>query len=244
MKHLKEQNLLDNLTRLKNEKLINKELYKELKEIYTKQYLPDENSYFYQIMVNKEIESNYIRSIYNSLISWLFIDKELIEEIKTVFKKLNIKSSLEIFAGTGIFSFYLNKYCNISVKAYTKKWENDFYFSDKNLIFSFLNKKGIIKEVEQHTEFYDLEKKEKNEYDVLIANWIPYLLKDAEKVITNLPVGKYLLVTTEGEDGCIANNKFHKMIEDLELVYIFRNLKSFPGIHDRMYLYRNNKKKN
>ena len=97
---------------------------------------------------------------------------------------------------------------------------------------------GYLKEVNKYQEFYDIIKEEN--YDMIIANWIPYQLADSFKIIENLRNEKYLFVTTEGEGGCIADDKFHSKLDNLQLIHIFKEKINFPYLYDNSYLYKKN----
>lgn len=221
------------LIRLYQEGFISEKLYKEIFQIYIKRSLPD-NSFEFTKMLNKRNPYiNSIRNIYNKYIAYPYLDKEFIEEISFILKKYNIKNIIDIFAGSGIFTYYLSQY-NFDTKAYTLKADK-YIESIQNSLKNFTLKNGYLNELKTHTEFYDL--LQEKDYDLIIASWIPYQLEDSYKIIENLQENKFLLVITESEGGCIADDKFHKKLENLKLIYKFNNLKNFPGIHDQAFLY-------
>jgi len=221
------------LLRLYKEGFISEKLYKEFYQIYIMNILPDNTFEFTKMLKERNPYINSIRNFYNRYIAFPYLDKEFIFEVKNICKKYNINHILDIFAGSGIFTYYLNQQ-GFETKAFTLKKDKYIDSIDNSLKKRMIRNK-FLEEIEYYTEFYNLLKSEN--YDMVITSWLPYQLKDSYKVIDNLQDNKYLLVITEGIDGCIADEKFHKKLEELKLIYTFKTLKNFPGIHDQAFLY-------
>ena len=177
-----------------------------------------------------------IRNAYCSNVSWAFLTKDFINEVNEKFKELKIKKVIDVFGGTGAFSYYIKK-TNPSIDIVSYTVEQDGYFNILTKMKEKNKERGLLKTVKKHTEFYELIKG----YDCIIASWIPYDLEDAEKLLIKMDKEQYILVITEGKYGCIANDKFHDLLEDenmFKLEYKFKNLMSFEGIYDKAYLYK------
>lgn len=198
------------------------------------------NNEFINAVKSENYEFSYIRyrlrSAYCSNVSWAFLTEDFIKEVVEKFKELNIKKAIDVFGGTGAFSYYVKKVDDsIDIISYTV--ENDSYFNVLTPMKENNKRKGILKVVRSHKEFYDLI----DGFDCIIASWIPYELEDAEELLLRMNRNQYILVITEGEGGCIANDKFHNILDDERMfrkIYEFNNLLNFEGIRDRAYLYR------
>jgi len=125
-----------------------------------------------------------IRNTYCSNVSWAFLTEDFINEVIKKFEELKIKKVIDVFGGSGAFSFYIKK-LNPMIDIVSYTIENDGYFNILTKMKENNKKRGLLKIVKKHTEFYKLIKG----YDCIIASWIPYELEDAEQLRVDLQRG-------------------------------------------------------
>jgi hypothetical protein len=194
---------------------------------------------FIEIVKSDDRKYSYIkyrlRNLYCANVSWALLTEEFIKEVIDVFKKYKLKKIIDVFGGSGSFSYYIKKLNKeFDIVSYTI--QNDSYFHHLSKMKENNLNNGLLKVVKSHKEFYNLI----DGYDCVIASWIPYDLEDAENLLINMNKDQYILVITEGEGGCIANDKFHQILDSkaFKKIHEFKTLISFDGIHDRAFLYK------
>jgi len=193
----------------------------ELKEVFDYQekdeaiLFLEKFNHFFDSMSNYTFRDIYIKY------SFTLLNHEFLETIKNYIEKNDIKYIIEVGAGTGFFSFWLEKYLDrkvIAVDSFKKEYfENDDYFHDIETI-----------------DAIEYMNKQQKETSLIIMAWPNYSTPFAFKVLKALHKNNHLLYVGEGKGGCTADDDFFEELRKDEYVKIDKSEKfqSFSHIHD------------
>jgi hypothetical protein len=198
--------------------------------------LPSEYSKEIQLLSN----SFTARKEYISKVGFALLTQEFIFTLLNSFADKDIKTFVEIEAGTGALTTVLNNSNRVSGVGYTLEIPEEKHHWGLTTSSWFYANSSLSETL----KFQNI-KKLKLDYkpDVIIASWIPY--EAGEEVIeffnNQLPqyYPEYFLLIGEGPGGCTANDEFFDWLEEnWEVVPTEYSYTPFFGIYDSPVLYK------
>ena len=185
--------------------------------------------YFKQLNVKNGsyLKSFYIREHY---LKHCFVayNHEFMKSLSILMKANGIESAVELCAGTGWLSHWMQKY-GLDVKATdNKSWSK---YKKSNNFLPLVKKQDAVKAV-----------KANRKTKLFILSW-PYMDEVATRIWKAMKPGQMLLYIGEGHGGCTASDSFFRAVEGHEkyllgITELDDNFLRFSGIHDRPQLYR------
>lgn len=183
----------------------------------------------------KKLRNSFLsRKKYIDKMGFSLFTREFLIELKTVMDQKNISEFVEVYAGYGTFTLFLNQ-LGLAGKGITFKPDGNWGLTPDNII---LEKNLELK----HIIFHDIANIHIANRDMIVASWIPY--RGGQELITfynNHPRDyfPYLLLVGEGYGGCTSSDEFFDFLdENFDEEYHFENFQRFDAIYDRCILYK------
>ena len=173
------------------------------------------------------MKSFYIRELY---LEHCFVayNHEFIKSIGILMKANGIEDAVELCAGTGWLSHWMQKYGLKVTATDNKSWSK---YKKSNNFLPLVKKQDAVKAV-----------KANRKTKLFILSW-PYMDEVATRIWKAMKPGQMLLYIGEGHGGCTASDSFFRAVEGHEkyllgITELDDNFLRFSGIHDRPQLYR------